>query len=759
MTKRILALITALCLVFGMMPAVFAAEVEETPEVPEETVAPPAETEPVETEPVETEPIETEPTETQPSDPSEPVSGKPSKPDRAPDESGTWGDNLTWELYDTTLFISGEGEMAEEGNGVFFPWQHLTMTLTCLVIEEGVTSVSSDAFLWFRYIESIWLPETMTSLGYRCFELCESLKEIYLPESITEMDSGVFDDCSSLTKINIPKNMTYIPDRFVNGSAISEIDIPDSVTMIGSEAFKGCVNLTHVDLPDGLTVLCAGAFEACTGITSIEIPSGITILNTDTFSETGLTEVIIPDTVTELGQRVFKNCTALKSVVLPDHLTSLGDETFAGCTSLTEIDLPDSLERISWDGFSESGLTHIELPNSVTEIGARAFQDCKALESVVLSENLTRIRDTAFSGCEKLASIELPSSLEKIETSAFSGTSLVSVVIPDSVNDLGYYVFEDCPNLEAVLIPDSVTTIGEDAFLNSPNAVVYCYNLSYAHLYALSYGYPVELLEDEPGTPVYDIILNCGSGGSAIAEPDPSPANRYVLVEVQPDPGYMLESIYYQCANDPYQEVIFEQVSDTVIAFFMPASDIYLDVYFVSQESPFKDVKESDYFYAPVLWAVSRGITTGMGNGQFAPNSSCTRAQVVTFLWRAAGEPEPMSGSNPFTDVKETDYFYKAVLWAVENGITTGMSATSFGPSRPCTRGQVVTFLYRAAGGSGPYYGYNPFTDVKESDYYYDAVLWAVDYGITTGMSADKFGPNSTCTRGQVVTFLFRFLY
>ena len=173
-------------------------------------------------------------------------------------------------------------------------------------------------------------------------------------------------------------------------------------------------------------------------------------------------------------------------------------------------------------------------------------------------------------------------------------------------------------------------------------------------------------------------------------------------------------------------------------------------------EMNFTDVKKSDYFYDAVVWAVNNGVTTGTSATTFSPSAACTRAQVVTFLWRAAGEPAPKSYSNPFTDVKRSDYYYEAVLWAVEKGITTGTSTTTFSPSAACTRAQVVTFLYRAAGEPNVSSG-NSFTDVKSGDYYYDAVRWAVKNGITTGTSTTTFGPSSTCTRGQIVTFLYRY--
>lgn len=172
----------------------------------------------------------------------------------------------------------------------------------------------------------------------------------------------------------------------------------------------------------------------------------------------------------------------------------------------------------------------------------------------------------------------------------------------------------------------------------------------------------------------------------------------------------------------------------------------------------FDDVLPGSWYYDAVSWAVSRepAITNGVGATTFAPENGCTRAQVVTFLWRAAGCPEPKGSHNPFSDVKSNAYYYKAVLWAVEKNITSGTSATKFSPEASCTRAQVVTFLWRFEG--KPIVGTtsNPFKDVKVGSYYFDAVLWAVDNKITTGTSSTMFSPENTCTRAQVVTFLYR---
>ena len=183
------------------------------------------------------------------------------------------------------------------------------------------------------------------------------------------------------------------------------------------------------------------------------------------------------------------------------------------------------------------------------------------------------------------------------------------------------------------------------------------------------------------------------------------------------------------------------------------------DTVFVAEFHPcrFADVQDPDrYFFKPVYWAVEEEITNGTTETTFSPDASCTRGQIVTFQWRAMDSPEPESTENPFSDVKEDSYFYKAVLWAVENKITTGTGADTFSPDAACTRAQVVTFLHRCQGIEDVWKEECPFSDVKEDSYYYDSVLWATGTGITEGTSETTFSPDQTCTRGQIVTFLYR---
>ena len=213
----------------------------------------------------------------------------------------------------------------------------------------------------------------------------------------------------------------------------------------------------------------------------------------------------------------------------------------------------------------------------------------------------------------------------------------------------------------------------------------------------------------------------------------------------------------YEFAGWYYNENLTQKVEDDVV---VDTTTVILYAKWVRvSELPFTDVAVTDYYYDAVLWAAENGITGGVDDTHFTPNAPCTRAQIVTFLWRAAGSPAPKSSDMPFEDVAAGSYYHDAVLWAVEQGITVGTSATTFSPDDTCTRAHIVTFLWRAqqspAAGSA-----NPFLDVASDAYYTDAVLWAVKNGITVGTNAagTTFSPDDDCTRAQIVTFLFRCL-
>ena len=173
-------------------------------------------------------------------------------------------------------------------------------------------------------------------------------------------------------------------------------------------------------------------------------------------------------------------------------------------------------------------------------------------------------------------------------------------------------------------------------------------------------------------------------------------------------------------------------------------------------DTGFTDVAADAWYAEAVKWAVDNNITGGIGNGKFGPDQTCTRGQVVTFLWAAAGKPVMENADNPFTDVSASDWYYNAVMWAVSNNITGGTSATTFSPNAPCTRAAVVTFLYAAEGKPAVENADNSFSDVTSKHWFYAPVMWAVANNITGGIGNGKFGPDNACTRGQIALFLYK---
>lgn len=254
--------------------------------------------------------------------------------------------------------------------------------------------------------------------------------------------------------------------------------------------------------------------------------------------------------------------------------------------------------------------------------------------------------------------------------------------------------------------------------------------------------------------PTYSVTVDKTENGSVTVSPKSASKGSTVTITVKPDSGYVLETLTVTDKNG--NELTLKDKGDGKYTFTMPAGKVEVKATFMEDNSMlnfFYDVPNGAYFYEAVKWAVDKGITNGLSDTMFGPYESCTRAQIVTFLWRAAGSPEPKTASS-FADVPASAYYAKAVAWAVENGITNGMTETTFAPDATCTRGQSVTFLYRALKGTAS--GSTNFTDVASDAFYADAINWAVANNVTNGTSATTFSPNADCTRAEIVTFLYR---
>ena len=243
--------------------------------------------------------------------------------------------------------------------------------------------------------------------------------------------------------------------------------------------------------------------------------------------------------------------------------------------------------------------------------------------------------------------------------------------------------------------------------------------------------------------------------GSVTVSPKSASKGDRVTVTVKPDSGYVLETLTVTDKNG--NELTLKDKGNGKYTFTMPAGKVEVKATFMEDNSMlnfFYDVPNNAYFYEAVKWAVENGITTGVGNDLFAPEQPCTRAQIVTFLWRAAGSPEPKGAASGMTDVVSGSYYEKAVAWAIENGITTGTTTSTFSPDATCTRAQAVTFLARALKAKAA--SAAEFSDVPADSYFADAVAWAAANGVTEGIGGGLFGSDNDCTRGQIVTFLYR---
>ncbi len=482
------------------------------------------------------------------------------------------------------------------------------------------------------------------------------------------------------------------------------------VRSIGTDAFREDKGLTEIVLPEGLTRIGVGAFYA-SGLEKINIPKSLKEVGALAFDYTPL----IRDEQYWEDDVFYFGCNALKVRGYRNSYTIRPGTAYLNCAfpdSITSVTLPEGLLRIGYGAMDHApGLKSIKLPDSLEYIGGECFIR-SGLTEIIIPPHVKTIGDSAFSGCQ----------LQKI---TLTGNELEKI---------GGYAFYDNPlRMDTLKIPNSVTSIG---------------------LYAFAGGIYKELILGSGLTKLEEGSFS----GSSWLQTLRIPASIQVIGDgalqgrLYENPNYpeYTTKVYYEGTENEWKQVQIKAHNE-------PLKTMKVQCKAEPCVEPFTDVLVSKFYAEPVLWAVNHDpqITNGTSPTTFSPEATCTRGQVVTFLWRAAGCPEPTSTKNPFKDVSKDAYYYKAVLWAVENGITNGTGENTFSPGNPCTRGQVVTFLSRSFG-SQKVDAKNPFKDVKSGAYYYDAVLWAVKNEITNGTSETTFSPDQTCTRGQIVTFLYR---
>lgn len=520
---------------------------------------------------------------------------------------------------------------------------------------------------------------------------------------------------------------------FAANETLETIAFPDSLKTIGYGAFQDCTALKSLTIPEKVEVIEGRAFANCTHLSEITInairlqnftpePLGGAVFYNAGKETEGIT-VIFGDTATyvpsHFGAGDSEHDPKIKYVVLGNGVTEIGNNAFGFCVDLTQITWGTSLKRIGANAFNSCvSLKEGDLPEGITEIGASAFEACIGFTRITIPESVTKIGCFAFSDCRKVTEIVINAkNLEDLSnfgvgttgSSAFRNvgfdTDGTTVVFGDEVTRIPANLFA-CdggdqvePNngyakINKVVVGNNVREIGQYAFLRCKELKEITIPRSVLHIH-------------------HSILIGCEQ------------------VTIYGYRGTAAETFAKQ------QGINFAALSGGVADY------------------PFTDVPSDKYYYDAILWAYKNDIAAGKSATTFAPEDACKRGEVVAFLWRAFGRQEPKTSNSPFVDVAEDAYYYKAVLWAYENGIVYGKDNTHFAPEDTVTRGQFVAFLYRAEG--APVYTIrNNFVDISLKDYYFDAVHWAYDNHVVYGISADKFAPNDPCTRGQVAAFLYR---
>ncbi len=351
--------------------------------------------------------------------------------------------------------------------------------------------------------------------------------------------------------------------------------------------------------------------------------------------------------------------------------------------------------------------TSVVIEDGVSSIGAFAFSGCSGLTEVFIPESVTSIGGGAFYECSALERISLPERVVSIGAVAFYRcSSLKHISLPDSVTSIGNWIFEGCTSLTDAEIGSGLTEISYTAFLDCASLA----GVSIPESVTFISGYAFH---------------RCTA----------------------------LTDVYYGGSEDAWRTVEISEYGNELLT----SADLHPDstVNEPTNQTGFDDVAASDYYFAPVLWAVGSEVTVGTSDTTFSPSDTCTRGQIITFLWRAAGSPAP-TGSGGFSDVAADEYYADAAQWALEQGID--LSSGAFRPADPCTRATVVEYLYRLAGSPKLSVSSHSFADIPAGADYSEAVTWAVLNGVTEGTGTDTFGPDDACTRGQIVTFLYRAL-
>lgn len=660
---------------------------------------------------------------------------------------------LSWSLARSgVLTISGSGELPELANdGTSEPWKKNSDIIIEVVIKSGVTGVGSGAFTGCTALEKVSISDTVKKLDLNAFSGCTALEAFAVEdgnEAYASADGVLFNAGKTLLiscpvgktgAYTVPETVTEIEKSAFTASGVESVSMSDAVNAVGEGAFSNCSKLKSVVLPKGLKELKKSLFSGCSALEAISIPDSVKTLGEGVFSGcAALKEVKIPGEVTVIPKNAFSGCTALESVSIPASVTAIKEAAFDGCTALKNVTFLGKDD--------EWGKVTIAGKNDALDSATKNFPN--HTHSYVDTVTAPTCTANGYTVHKCSCGDTKTDSYTKLLGHSYQGGICVRCgVLEDHKHDFKQTV--TAPTCISEGFTTYTCACGESYKKNYVSALEHKPELkNEKKAGCLKVGYT--------GDEVCTVCGKVFKAGSVILALGHSTELRNEKAATCVNGGYTGDLVCVRCGD------IIEQGKATAAAghkFFGGKCSVC-----DAQESgsrpveakSFDDVIPGTFYYDAVMWAVNNNITKGTGVSTFSPGDGCTRFQIVTFLWRACGCPTAATAAS-FSDVSSSDSFCEAVRWAVERGITNGTGGSSFSPYATCTRAQIVTFLYRAAGSPTVSSGIR-FFDVAPNAFCRDAVVWATERGITKGTSDTTFSPDAACTRAEVVTLLYRTL-
>ena len=637
------------------------------------------------------------------------------------------------------------------------------------IVLKNAASLGNQAFSGNREVTSVLLEKAPTTVGESVFSSCASLANVTLPDDMKELQDGMFAFCTALKTLKFPAQLNRIGKAcFDKAGLTGDLVIPASVTSIGNLAFRNCFGLTSITVEGTPTFESQGfAFQFCKNLLWMKASFNITKYfgglgtadeyqgfekqnsawftseGTQVFSDTPIGKETIfyrwfakKVPLNANGGRNNGNVQEIYAFFAP----ALNDGETIPFVERYYVGQTSYIINVNSDDFTREGYTFKEWTGDVAgekhyEIGKYIYNympnELYAQWSKVIDEDTyfvsPVIADQTYTGSALEPAVKVTKNGEVISDTEYSvkyssntnvGTATATVQVGDTV--IGTATFN------IVKATPTVSITAEPASLVGGGKVTLTVT-----------GVPEE----------GNVTVTCDNGITVDSE-----NGTYSAVLPNRTVSYTFTANYDESTN--YTATSAKCEDSVTRRYSSPSTPVTPAPEPTPEETvKFSDVSTSAYYYDAVKWAVENGVTNGVSATLFAPYEPCTRGQIVTFLWRAAGSPEPKTASS-FADVPASAYYAKAVAWAVENGITNGMTETTFAPDATCTRGQSVTFLHRVLKGTAS--GSANFTDVKSDAFYADAINWAVANNVTNGTSNTTFSPNADCTRAEIVTFLYR---